>query len=114
MALLADGTGGSGVYEYQFSDNVTGTMAVTQAYSGNSTRVWNTTGWPLGTYSHKVDIRNLGSTAASQAIHHDRLHACTASGDLGGIHTRTFSRKPAGSRCPSDRDGCRQRWVGAV
>jgi len=58
VAFLATGQGGTGVYEYQFSDNVTGTMAVTQPYSPTAGWVWDTTGVDNGTYAIKVDVRS--------------------------------------------------------
>jgi len=67
VAFVGAASGGSGTYEYQFSDNVTGAMAVTRAYSQASAWIWNTTGVANGTYSIKVDARYLGSTAASEA-----------------------------------------------
>jgi hypothetical protein len=67
VAFTATGAGGSGTYEYQFSDNVTGVMAVTRPYSVASDWIWNTTGVPNGSYSVMVDVRSLGSTSLSEA-----------------------------------------------
>jgi hypothetical protein len=66
VAFLATGQGGTGVYKYQFSDNVTGTMAVTQPYSPTAGWVWNTTGVDNGTYAIKVDVRS-GVSGPSEA-----------------------------------------------
>ncbi len=67
VAFLAGGSGGSGTYQYQFSDNVSGVMTVVQPYSQTSAFVWNTTGLALSSYGFKVDVRVLGSTSASEA-----------------------------------------------
>ncbi|PWB64877.1 MAG: hypothetical protein C3F14_06105, partial [Deltaproteobacteria bacterium] len=67
VAFTATGAGGSGTYEYQFSDNVTGVMAVTRAYGPASDWIWNTTGVPNGIYSVMVDVRSFGSTSLSEA-----------------------------------------------
>ena len=100
-------------YEYQFSDNVTGTMAVRQAYSQNSTRVWNTTGVPFGTYGLKVDIRNVGSTAASQATT-TIAYTLAPLPATGVVFTPAPFPQARSLRGPSDRDRSRQRWVGAL
>jgi len=65
--FIAVGAGGTGVYQYQFSDNVSGVMTVVKPYSGSSDFVWNTTGVSNGTYQVKVDVRSQGSTSASEA-----------------------------------------------
>ncbi|OYV71265.1 MAG: hypothetical protein B7Z74_07265, partial [Deltaproteobacteria bacterium 21-66-5] len=67
LAFVAVASGGSGTYEYQFSDNVSGAMTVVQPYSSSAAFVWNSTGVANGTYQFKVDVRNAGSTSPSQA-----------------------------------------------
>ncbi|PWB68267.1 MAG: hypothetical protein C3F14_00290 [Deltaproteobacteria bacterium] len=67
VVFSAAASGGSGTYEYQFSDNVTGVMAVTRAYGPSTAWIWDTTGLAASNYSVKVDARSAGSINASEA-----------------------------------------------
>ena len=84
VAFIAAGQGGTGIYEYQFSDNVTGTMTVKQPYSTASARTWNTTGVPNGSYAQKVDVRSLGSTSSSEASN-STTYVLATSGPATGV-----------------------------
>ena len=79
VVFMAVGAGGSGIYEYQFSDNVTGAMTVIQPYSTTSTRVWDTASVLSGTYAIKVDVRNQGSASLSEASASTTYNLTTAS-----------------------------------
>jgi len=69
VTFSAVATGGSGDYEYYFTvrDPNTGTWSVGQAYSGNSSWTWDTTGLGTGTYTIQVWARSVGSLAAYEA-----------------------------------------------
>jgi hypothetical protein len=69
VTFSASATGGSGNYEYYFTvrDPNTGTWSVGQAYSGNSSWTWDTTGLGTGTYTIQVWARSIGSLAAYEA-----------------------------------------------
>jgi hypothetical protein len=66
ITFIAAGSGGSGSYEYQFSTRTGGNpYAVTRAYSSANSWIW--TPAATGPYDIKVDVRNAGSTSASDA-----------------------------------------------
>jgi len=66
VTFTAAGSGGTGSYEYQFSTKTTGTAyVVAQPYSASNTWIWNPA--ITGPFDIKVDVRNAGSTAASEA-----------------------------------------------
>ena len=69
ITFTAAASGGSGDYAYQYSLSSNGGTSYTikQAYSATATWTWNTTGLAGGSYVIKVDTRNAGSTAATQA-----------------------------------------------
>jgi hypothetical protein len=68
VTFKASASGGSGSYQYQFLvKNPVSGWATTQAYSTNSSFIWNTPGLPTGTYYIQVMARNLGSTAIYEA-----------------------------------------------
>ena len=69
VAFSAAATGGSGNYEYYFTvrDPNTGTWSVGQAYSGDSSWIWDTTGLGAGAYTIQVWARSVGSLAAYEA-----------------------------------------------
>ena len=62
-------TGGSGSYQYYFTyrNPNTGLWSVGQAYSGNPSWVWDTTGATPGVYIVQVWARSAGSTASYEA-----------------------------------------------
>ncbi|MHC1696860.1 MAG: hypothetical protein AB9919_02100 [Geobacteraceae bacterium] len=68
VALLAEGTGGSGNYEYEFwlYNGVSWTKQ--QSYSANEAWHWITTGVTPGVYTIQVNARNSGSTAHFEAF----------------------------------------------
>jgi hypothetical protein len=67
ITFIAAGSGGSGSYEYQFSIKTTNTAySIVGAYSTSNSWTWTPT--VTGPYDIKVDVRNAGSTAASEAV----------------------------------------------
>jgi hypothetical protein len=68
VTFKASASGGSGSYQYQFLvKNPVSGWATTQAYSTNSSFLWNTSGLPTGTYYVQVMARNVGSTATYES-----------------------------------------------
>jgi hypothetical protein len=68
VTFKTSASGGSGSYQYQFLvKNPVSGWATTQAYSTNSSFIWNTSGLPTGTYYIQVMARNFGSTAIYEA-----------------------------------------------
>jgi hypothetical protein len=68
ISFTAAATGGTTPqYYFTYRNPVTSTWSVGQAYSGNATWIWNTTGLPAGTYTIQVWARNTGSAAAYEA-----------------------------------------------
>jgi len=67
ITFTANGSGGTGDYEYQFLLKTGGTWTQKQAYSTDNTWTWNTLGAPAGTYGVQVNVRNTGSAAKSEA-----------------------------------------------
>jgi len=70
ITFTASATGGSGSYEYYFTlkNPNTGQWSVGQAYSGNPTWTWDTTGLSAGTYMLEVWARSTGSSSAYEAF----------------------------------------------
>jgi len=68
VTFTAGGIGGSGNYEYKFWIKTGGVWAVVQDYSTTNTFDWNTTGLTPGTYRAQVNVRNVGSSAKSEAV----------------------------------------------
>ena len=69
MTFIANGSGGSGVYEYQFFLKLDTDTAWTTVkdYSTSYTWSWNTIGYEAGLYNVRVYVRNVGSTATFEA-----------------------------------------------
>jgi hypothetical protein len=66
ITFIAAGSGGSGSYEYQFSTKTAGNQyVVARAYNSAGSWIW--TPAATGAYDIKVDVRNAGSTSASEA-----------------------------------------------
>ena len=58
-----------GTAQYRFSiSKPDGTSGVVQDYGPPNTYTWNTAGLPVGWYGLRVDARNLGATASSEAV----------------------------------------------
>jgi len=68
IIFTAGGTGGSGNYEYRFWLKSNGVWSQVQAYSTANTWTWNTAGAGAGTYGVQVYVRNIGSSAKSEAV----------------------------------------------
>jgi hypothetical protein len=66
VSFIAIGQG-LAAYEYQFSDDLTGSMTVTQPYSELSAKFWDTTGVPAGNYTVQVEVRRVGSEGTAEA-----------------------------------------------
>ena len=69
VPFTAQGTGGSGAYEYlfQYKLNTGPTWTTSQGYSTNATWNWETTGAAAGVYTVKVQVRSQGSSLAYEA-----------------------------------------------
>jgi len=67
VLFVATASGGSGTYEYQFSQNVGGVLTVVRSYNSSPGWLWNTTGLVSATYNYQVDARSVGSVNASEA-----------------------------------------------
>jgi hypothetical protein len=72
ITLTADAVGVSGNYEYRFTmyDPGLGTWAEAQGWSTSNTLVWQ--GTTAGDYQFNVRARNVGSTAAQEAMYYLR------------------------------------------
>jgi FtsP/CotA-like multicopper oxidase with cupredoxin domain len=69
VTFTANAVGGTTPqYYFTYRNPVTGKWSVGQAYSGNPTWDWITTGLPAGTYSVQVWAKSLGSPATSEAV----------------------------------------------
>jgi hypothetical protein len=65
VTFVASGSGGSGVYEYQFQASLDGVnFFVARNYTSDPTWFWATA---PGTFHFRVNVRSLGSTAAAEA-----------------------------------------------
>ena len=66
VVFTAQGTGGSGAYEYQFLIKAEGDLAwtTTRAYAAANTWTWTTAGVTPGAYTVMVYVRNQGSSSA--------------------------------------------------
>ena len=60
-------SGGSGIYEYQFSQNIGGVLTIMQPYGPSPSWVWSTAGLAAGTYNFQVDARSAFSANTSEA-----------------------------------------------
>jgi hypothetical protein len=73
VTFTAQGSGGSGDYEYQFwrrrnTDPVEPTMVLVRDYSATNTWTWDTTGATPGTYYVQARVRSRGTTAAYDKV----------------------------------------------
>ncbi len=68
LTFIATGSGGSGIYEFQFEASVDGgaTFFVLRNYSTDSTWPW-TSAVGTGTYQFRVNVRSAGSTSPVEA-----------------------------------------------
>lgn len=66
VTFTANGTGGSGNYEYRFWVNSGTGFTIAQDYSTTKTFLWNPVA--IGAYDILVDVRNVGSTALREAF----------------------------------------------
>ncbi|MHC1697067.1 MAG: multicopper oxidase domain-containing protein [Geobacteraceae bacterium] len=67
VTFTAAGQGGSGTYEFEFWQHNGVGWSKVQAYSTNSSWVWNTATAADGIYTVQVNVRNAGSTASFEA-----------------------------------------------
>ena len=105
MNFLAEATGGTGIYQYEFRDITGGGNILLQAFSTNPTYRWYTDGLAAGTYTFRVNARVVGTTT---------VVTTTAAFTIAGIGV-TLTPNLSESATPGnvrDLHRCRQRRVG--